>query len=168
MSAEDSLNDKSKRRRGLRQQADAAVQSVDIEDEVMDDEDDEEEGSSRGLSERKGRATPGRRSQETEEEKEEGNVLTRFVRRLSGYIEGVRSEVQKVVWPTREEVRRLTTIVIIVTIISAIVLGIISALFNAVIAAGLNTPVLIVGLVVVAIVIFAVYLRTSNRRTSAF
>lgn len=168
MSAEDTLNDKSKRRRGLRRQAEAAVEQVELEDEVMDEDGDDDDSSERGLSERKGRATPGRRTQEVEEVKQEGNFFTRLGRRLSGYIEGVRSEVQKVVWPTREEVRRLTTIVIIVTIIASIILGIISLLFNTIIAAGLSTPAIFIIMIVVAAVAFGVYLRASNRRTSAF
>lgn len=42
---------------------------------------------------------------------------------LVTYFRGVVSEVQKVTWPTREEARRLTTIVLSVTIVAAIVLG---------------------------------------------
>jgi len=168
MSAEDSLNDKSKSRRSLRQQ-EAAVPNVDVEDDVMDDEEDEgEESSSRGITERKGRATPSRRTQETEEVEQDGNILTRTVGGLRGYIEGVRSETQKVIWPSREEVRSLTSIVLVVTIVGSIVLGILSLLFNALIAAGLSSPIVFIILFVVAAVAFGVYLRASNRRTSAF
>jgi len=168
MSAEDTLNDKSKRRRGVRQQ-EPAVENTDMDDEVMDDEgEDDDSSSSRGISERKGRATPSRRALEVVEEAQEGNILTRFVARMRGYIEGVRSETQKVIWPTREEVRRLTVIVLIVMIAGSVVLGLMSLLFNALIAAGLTSPIVFIIMVVVAVIFFGVYLRASNRRTSAF
>lgn len=170
MSAEDRLNEKSKRRRGLRRQTEeSALETVDeVEEEVGDDE-DESESSRQSLTAGKGRPTPSRRTQETENVKEEGNIVTRTVRSLGDYIQGVRSEVQKVIWPTRTETRRLTTIVIVVTIISALVLGFLSAIFNAIVVAGLNNPVLIFGvLFVVVIGAFAYYLRSANRRTSSF
>lgn len=168
MSAEDTLNDKSKRRRGVRQQ-EPAVENTDMDDEVMDDEgEDDDSSSSRGISERKGRATPSRRALEVVEETQEGNILTRFVARMRGYIEGVRSETQKVIWPSREEVRRLTVIVLIVMIAGSVVLGLMSLLFNALIAAGLTSPIVFIIMVVVAVIFFGVYLRASNQRTSAF
>jgi len=170
MSAEDTLNDKSKRRRGVRQQ-EPAVENTDMDDEVMDDEDegeDDDSSSSRGISERKGRATPSRRALEVVEETQEGNILTRFVARMRGYIEGVRSETQKVIWPSREEVRRLTVIVLIVMIVGSLALGLLSLLFNVLIAAGLTSPIVFIIMVVVAVIFFGVYLRASNQRTSAF
>ena len=74
MSAEDTLNEKSKRRRGLRRQAE--VETLDNVEEVEDEgyEEDDDESSSRGLTVKKGRATPGRRTQETEVA-EEGRPL---------------------------------------------------------------------------------------------
>jgi preprotein translocase SecE subunit len=168
MSAEDTLNDKSKRRRGVRQQ-EPAVENTDTDDEVMDDEgEDDDSSSSRGISERKGRATPSRRALEVVEETQEGNILTRFVARMRGYIEGVRSETQKVIWPSREEVRRLTVIVLIVMIVGSLALGLLSLLFNVLIAAGLTSPIVFIIMVVVAVIFFGVYLRASNQRTSAF
>ncbi|MBL8161740.1 MAG: preprotein translocase subunit SecE [Anaerolineae bacterium] len=170
MSAGESLNDKRKRRRELRRQAEetAAVETVEVDDE-FEGEDDDEEDDGRGLTERKGRATPGRRTQEMEEAKEDGNFVTRRVRGLREYIEGVRSEVQKIVWPTREETRRLTIIVLTTTIIASLVLGIISLLFNEYIIIGIQQPALVFGISIVAvIVVFAYYLRRSNRRTSSF
>jgi preprotein translocase SecE subunit len=168
MSAEDTLNDKSKRRRGVRQQ-EPAVENTDMDDEVMDDEgEDDDSSSSRGISERKGRATPSRRALEVVEETQEGNILTRFVARMRGYIEGVRSETQKVIWPSREEVRRLTVIVLIVMIVGSLALGLLSLLFNVLIAAGLTSPIVFIIMVVVAVIFFGVYLRASNQRTSAF
>jgi preprotein translocase subunit SecE len=171
MSAGESLNDKRKRRRELRRQAEeaAAVQTFEVDDDLEGEANDDEEDHGRGLTERKGRATPGRRTQEMEEAKVEGNFLTRRVRGLRDYIEGVRSEVQKIVWPTREETRRLTIIVLTTTIIASIVLGIISLLFNQYIAIGIQQPTLIFGIsFLVVLGIFVYYLRRSNRRTSSF
>lgn len=167
MSAEDTLNEKPKRRRGLRRQAE--VETLDTV-EAVDEEryEDDDESSERGLTGKKGRATPGRRTQETEVTQAEGNFLTRTVRGLGGYIEGVRSEVQKVVWPTREEVRRLTTIVLVTTIIAALILGTLSFIFNELFVLGLNNPVIFAVLFVLAVGAFIFYLRQSNRRSSSY
>lgn len=170
MSAGESLNDKRKRRRELRRQAEetAAVETFELDDD-LERQNDDEVNDGRGLTERKGRATPGRRTQEMEEAKVEGNFITRRVRGLREYIEGVRSEVQKIVWPTRAETRRLTIIVLTTTIIASLVLGIISLLFNEYIIIGIQQPGLVFGISIVAvIVVFAYYLRRSNRRTSSF
>ncbi|MBE2181852.1 MAG: preprotein translocase subunit SecE [Anaerolineae bacterium] len=59
------------------------------------------------------------------------------------YFQGVRSEVDKVVWPTRPETRRLSTVVLIVLIISAIVLGAISGGFSEIFRLGLQNPVVL-------------------------
>lgn len=169
MSAEHkTLNNNSKRRRGkLRREApEAPVQNIEVTDDLEDD--DDEEGLTRGLTERKGRATPGRRTQEVEVSKSEGNFITRPIRGLREYLEGVRSEIQKVVWPSREETRRLTGIVLSVTIVSALVLGIISLLFNELFALGLRNP-LVFGIVFVLILgAFLYYLRRNSRQTSSF
>jgi hypothetical protein len=56
-----------------------------------------------------------------------------------------------------------------VTIAASITLGLISLLFNALIAAGLNAPLIVFGgMFLVAVIIFGWYLRQSNRRTSSF
>src|SRR5215207_5718867 len=65
----------------------------------------------KGITAPKGRATPSRRREE-EEEDEGGNIVTRTSGGLREYLEGVRSELKKVAWPTREEVTRLTIIVL--------------------------------------------------------
>ncbi|MBC6937664.1 MAG: preprotein translocase subunit SecE [Chloroflexi bacterium] len=169
MSAEHkTLDNNSKRRRGKfrREAPEAPVQNIEVTDDLEDD--DDEEGLTRGLTERKGRATPGRRAQEVEVSKSEGNFITRPIRGLREYLEGVRSEIQKVVWPSREETRRLTGIVLSVTIVSALVLGIISLLFNELFALGLRNP-LVFGIVFVLILgAFLYYLRRNSRQTSSF
>ena len=89
---------------------------------VEDDGEGEDEGSeARGITAPKGRATRGRRTQEVEEVKAESGIVSTIAspfRTISEYWEGVRSELQKVIWPTREETQRLATIVLVVTIVS--------------------------------------------------
>jgi preprotein translocase subunit SecE len=53
---------------------------------------------------------------------------------LVRYFKDTRAELAKVTWPTREEGIRLTTVVLIVTTISAIVLFGIDSIFSLVIA----------------------------------
>lgn len=149
---------------------------VDDVEELEDDVDsvEEEESAStstRGITAPKGRATPGRRTQEVEEDKSETGIVatvTSPFRSIGEYWEGVRSELQKVVWPTRAETQRLGTIVLVVTIIASLVLGALSLIFNAIIAAGLSTPIVFGVILVLAVVGFAVYLRTANRGSSLF
>lgn len=168
MSAEDTLNEKSKRRRGLRRQAEE-VETLDSVEEVDDEgyEDDDDESSARGLTVKKGRATPGRRTQETEVV-QEGNFITRTIRGFGEYVEGVRSEIRKVVWPTPEEVRRLTTIVLVSTILAAIVLGALSFLFNELFILGIQNPIIFGILFVVAVIVFGMYLRQTNNRSNRY
>ena len=52
---------------------------------------------------------------------------------LIRYLKDTRAEVSKVTWPTREEGIRLTWIVFVVTVISAIVLFGVDSLFAAII-----------------------------------
>ena len=53
--------------------------------------------------------------------------------RLVRYFKDTRAEVAKVTWPTREEGMRLTWVVFVVTIISAIALFGVDSLFGAII-----------------------------------
>ena len=169
MSAEDTLNEKSRRRRGLRRQAEAEpVDNVEEVDDEMEAYDEDDDSSGRGMTEKKGRATPGRRTQEVEVTETDGNFITRPIRGLGGYIEGVRAEMQKVVWPTREETRRLTTIVLSVTIVAALVLGAVSFIFNELFVLGLKSPVIFAVLFVIALGVFLYYLRVSNKRGSSY
>jgi preprotein translocase subunit SecE len=143
-----------------------------LENDAVEDEGEDEGSEARGLTAPKGRATPGRRTQEVEEVKAESGIvsgITSPFRTMAEYWEGVRSEMQKVIWPTREETQRLATIVLIVTIISSAVLGLISLIFSAMIAAGLNAPLVVFGAIfVLAVVAFGIYLRSSNRGSTLF
>ena len=146
----------------------------DLENDAESTEDDgEEQGSeTRGITAPKGRATPGRRTQEVEEVKAETGIVSSITspfRTISAYWEGVRSELQKVIWPTREEIQRLATIVLVVTIISSLVLGLLSAIFTAIIALGLSSPLVVFGgIFLLTVVAFAFYLRSSNRGSGLF
>src|SRR5215208_4366956 len=109
------------------------------EEAEVEEEDDAVE--TRGITPGKGRATPSRRRQE--EDEDEGNLATRTVGGLRGYFEGVRSELDKVVWPTRDEIRRLTTIVLVTLVVSALVLGTISLTFTELFRLGLSSPIVL-------------------------
>lgn len=81
-----------------------------------------------------GKGVATRRQQDILKEREAG-TLNRAERvplfgRLVTYFKGVRTEVGKVVWPTREEARRLTVIVLAVTIVFAIALGAIDLFYG--------------------------------------
>jgi preprotein translocase SecE subunit len=91
------------------------------------------------LTETKGRATPGRRSSRKAKGKTEpeGNSLTRPLFATVDYFSNVRSELNKVAWPSREDTRRLTILCINVTIASALFLGILSLLLTEFIQLGL-------------------------------
>jgi len=136
------------------------------EPEIVDtpetDEDDEE---ARGITASKGRATPSRRRQDEEEDQRSWLVRTRDS--VVDYIDGVRSELDKVVWPTREEAQRLTTIVIVTLVASSLILGAISVIFTELFTIGLNRPVILLAVVLIALVAGYAVWRSYNRRASA-
>ncbi len=153
------IEEKSKRRRRSRSIEQTANEEVD-NDSLEGDEDD----TSRGLSTGKGRATPGRRNQLAVEEEERGNAITRPLYNFADYFVGVRDELRKVNWPTREELRRLAVIVLIVTITTAIILGIISFIFTEMFIVGLDQPIIfVVFFAAIAVAIFA-YNRFNKSR----
>ncbi|MEO0561355.1 MAG: preprotein translocase subunit SecE [Chloroflexota bacterium] len=99
------------------------------------------EEENKGITESKGRATPSRRKGEV------GRVTTTTVpavlrpfNRVREYLLGVRSEMEKVTWPTREETDRLTRIVMAVLVAAAIFLGGLSALFTQLFSIGVDNP----------------------------
>lgn len=119
----------------------------------------------RGVSARKGRATPGRRNQPVVQES--GNRLTRPFARLGAYFEGVRDEVNKVSWPSRLEARRLSVIVLVSTLLAAIVLGLITLGYSELFAIGLGQPLVFLGFFVVVVGLGAFFYIRSNRKNSA-
>jgi len=130
----------------------------------VDPEDEDELVEERGLTERKGRATPSRRGQ-TEVTKS-GNFITRPFHSFMTYLANVRSELQKVTWPTREQTLDLTRIVLITVIASAMVLGVISLIFSELFRVGLDTPIIMVALIVAVSLIAIYYIRSGSRRTT--
>ena len=128
-------------------------------EEEIEEEDLVEE---RGVTVGKGRATPGRRQQD--EEEDTGNVATRTFGGVREYLEGVRSELSKVIWPTREETQRLTIIVIVTLIASAAVLGAISLFFTELFRIGLGSPIILIAVMVIAIAGGLIFMQVNNRR----
>lgn len=114
------------------------------EDDVEEIEYDTDENA---LTAGKGRVTPGRRNKQSTEDS--GNFFVRTFRSIREYFQGVQEELDKVVWPTREELFRLARIVGMVTIVSSIVLGLISIGFTQLFRAGLEEPLIFVGFAVV-------------------
>ncbi|MBI1259197.1 MAG: preprotein translocase subunit SecE [Chloroflexi bacterium] len=125
---------------------------------------EEEVVEERGVTTGKGRATPGRRQQD--EEEDTGNVATRTVGGVREYLEGVRSELSKVIWPTREEAQRLTIIVIVTLIASAAVLGAISLFFTELFRIGLGSPIILIAVMVIAVAGGLIFMRVNSRRSS--
>jgi preprotein translocase subunit SecE len=121
-------------------------------------EDAQEEDASYTVG--KGRATPGRRNQE--DEKEEGNVVTRSFGGIREYFSDVRSELDKVSWPTREDALRLTRVVLITLLLSAIIMGGISFLFARYVEFGIRTPFAFVALLIVVVGVAFWYFRREN------
>jgi preprotein translocase SecE subunit len=102
--------------------------SADVEDEDIEEFEEGDEDEESGVSTRKGRPTPS-----SNELKARGMGSTGFINRIPvvrtvvAYFRGVASEMQKVTWPTREETRRLTTVVLAVTLAFAVGLGLLDS-----------------------------------------
>jgi preprotein translocase subunit SecE len=161
MSTEEKLDSKPRRRRWRRGQEEEVVESVVEEEEVEDAEAEEE---TRSLTAPKGRATPGRRQLQQVTEEERGSVVTRPFYRLAAYWRDVRSELSKVSWPTREDTLQLTRIVLLTTIISAIILGIITLLFTELFRLGLDQPLIFAGLFIIVVALVVMFLRRGEQR----
>lgn len=138
-------------------------------DEVEGDEGDEaEESSGKGLTAKKGYATPGRRARAAAEAEEESGIIQRPVGAIREYFEGVISEFHKVAWPTRQDAIRLTSIVLVVMLLSALVLGVVSFSINQIFEIGLTSPIVFAVLFVIAVGAFMLYLRNSNRGGASY
>lgn len=158
--AENTLDNKSKRR-GRR------LKPVEADLEVEDDDELDDEDDGRGITVGKGRPTPGRRNTaEVEKEAEGGNFIVRAFRSIREYFEGVRSELNKVSWPTRTDVRNLSLIVLATTIAASIILGIVGLGFTELFRIGLATPsIFVVVFVIVGAIAFVLYRRSQNSTT---
>jgi preprotein translocase subunit SecE len=143
MSAEN--NTRRRRRGAVTPAADAAVDTD--ETEIMEDAEESDLATTSGVeayTAPKGRPTAGRRNRVRIPEEEQGNVITRRSNSVMDYVQGVRDELAKVTWPTREEVIRLGRIVVLVTVIMALVLGAISFGFTMLFRVGLENPIFFV------------------------
>ncbi|MDX2161098.1 MAG: preprotein translocase subunit SecE [bacterium] len=114
---------------------------------------------------KKARPTPSRRKME-EAEEESGNVVTRTGSGLADYFQGVRSEIDKIAWPSRDDARRLTTIVLIALVLSSVALGGIATLFTEVFRIGLDAPILLFGIMLLAVGGGIIYNRLNSRKSS--
>lgn len=135
------INEKRGRRRRRTEEEIAAAEADETE---LDNADGEEDTTNtRALTAKKGIATPGRRNRQHSEESD-GNLVSRSTGGIMEYLDGVRAELEKVSWPTREEVIRLFQIVIGVTIVASIILGAIALAFSFLFAQGLENPLIFV------------------------
>ena len=155
MSADNTMGAKSEGRRARRA---AAKTRDEVTQEVT------EEGE-RALSKAKARPTPTRRAKE-EDEAPKG-FFARIITDLRDYVEGVSSEVRKVVWPSNEDVRRLTQIVLTTLVATSIALGIIVLLFTELFRVGLNQPIILLAIMALAGIVGIVYSRISSQRSSS-
>lgn len=132
------------------------------------EEDNEQEETEAGLTEAKGYATPGKRNRSGSKKKEQGgNFITRSFRGMVEYLQGVQDELDKVVWPTREDLIRLTRIVIGVTIASAFGLGAFAFLFTFLFAEGLDNEIVFVIFGAFCVVLYFAYQQYSRRQQQA-
>jgi preprotein translocase SecE subunit len=169
MSAEKTMDEKQGRRRRRRHEPEDEEQMNEAAEAELDDveEDDDDLDDERGITERKGRATPGRRTLATVDAPT-GNIVVRTWRGMSEYLEGVRSEIAKVAWPNREDTIRLTRIVLGTTVASALILGAIAFLFTELFKIGLESPVIFVVIIVGAVGAAVYFIRTGNKGTSGY
>ncbi len=125
------------------------------------DENGDMENSS--ITEKKGRSTPGRRSsKEPNVVVKSGNVITRPFASFLGFLGSVRAEIVKVTWPTRENIQRLTLIVLAVTVASAIILGVLSFIFTQLVKFGLDSPIILIGFIA-GVVLIALWVLWRSR-----
>ena len=90
----------------------------------------------------KASATPSRR-QASESSFLSNFIIFRPIISFWGYLQNVGVEIRKVTWPTRADARRLTGIVLIVTIAAAISLGLISFVLSELFRFGIETPLIL-------------------------
>ncbi len=137
-------------------------------DQTIDSE--ENEVDERGLTVGKGRATPGKRTRTGKETttSEGGNFITRPIRGIFTFIGEVRDELNKVTWPTREETRYLSIIVVATTVATSIALGIISLIFTELFRFGLETPIILLVVLGVALGATVAFWRMGGRSNRSY
>ncbi len=133
------VSDRRRRRLMKRGEPTAAV----IEPEQDDDEAVEEQVG------RKEKPTPS-----TREVVKSRNPVVRFVQNVVEYLQETRAELRKVTWLSREDMMRLTYIVIIVTAVSAAFLGLVGFVFGLLTQAlATSASTIIAGLFLTALII---------------
>ena len=93
-------------------------------------------------------------------------IVFRPLARFWGYLQNVAIEIRKVAWPTRADARRLTGIVLIVTIAAAICLGLVSFGLSELFRFGIETPLVLLGTFALIVVGTLYRLRRSARSAS--
>jgi preprotein translocase SecE subunit len=125
---------------------------------------EEVKSESRAVS-AKAKEAPARKERDDDEESK-GGFFQRLVTGLRDYVAGVQSELKKTIWPTNEETRRLSVIVLTTLIISSIVLGAIVLLFTELFRLGLQNPVILIVFMLVAAVVGVVWSRMNSRQSA--
>lgn len=146
MSADKTLGEKPERRPLLRR-----ARSAEAQDEAR-------------VVAAKAKATPARRDDDEDDKKPKG--IAGFFHGIREYFEGVQSELKKVIWPTREDTTRLTRIVLIMLVLSALALGAIVLLFTELFRIGLQNPIILI-VVMAAAGVIGVALARYNSRSQA-
>lgn len=93
-------------------------------------------------------------------------VLFRPIARFWGYLQNVGVEIRKVAWPSRADARRLTGIVLIVTIAAALSLGLISFGLSELFRYGIETPLILLGTFAIIVAGTIYRLRRAARSAS--
>ena len=79
------------------------------------------------------------------------------------YLRDTRGELLKVKWPTREEARNLTTVVLATLIVMALVLGLMDALFERLIVGIVSLNIIAIAVMVAIVLAVAVIVLFASR-----
>jgi preprotein translocase subunit SecE len=79
-------------------------------------------------------------------------TTTRDENAVVRYLKETRAELRKVTWPTRQEARTLTTIIVIVTVAMAIFLGTLDYIFQIVSTGVISGDIIRIGLAIVMLI----------------
>lgn len=88
-----------------------------------------------------------------------------FLSGIRTYVGEVRTELNKVSWPDRPDVIRLLWIVLITTVVSGIVLGLMAAGFTILVEEGIKFPIIFVVIFVAIVGITAYMFQRDNQKT---
>ena len=74
--------------------------------------------------------------EETREQTSRGGLPAR-VEAARGFLEGVRGELKKVTWPTRDELFKATRMIVLLSIVLGFVIGMVDVLLNLILVRGI-------------------------------